>query len=311
MARALENILAKIPTRRQPIAIACHGQTVAHFPAAKKLGFTIQLGDPSRIAEATGLTVISNFRNGDMAAAGEGAPLSPRFHKFIAGARTGISIHNLGGISNLTYLGPKNLVVAFDTGPANVWIDAAAELVTGGKQKFDRNGNLARSAQPELRAVDRILKNKFFTRPPPKSTGRDDFPFSMLLDATRSRDAALVATATAITIESIARGYERFILKKNLPLNTIYFTGGGARNRFLLQLLRTRLGGIPVAPSTELGIDPHYLEANAFAYFGYLALQGQALGGAWTGVRGWAPPAHVTPGRAWPQIVRQLAREVL
>jgi anhydro-N-acetylmuramic acid kinase len=311
IARAIRSILAKIPDRILPEAIAFHGQTVAHFPAAKKLGFTTQLGDPSRITEATGLTVISNFREGDMAAGGEGAPLAPRFHKFIAGSRTGISIHNLGGISNLTYLGAKDLILAFDTGPANLWIDAAAELVTRGKQKFDRSGDLAGSAQPDLRAVDRTLKNNFFHRPPPKSTGRDDFPFSMLLDATGSRDASLVSTATTITVESMACAYETFILKKKLPLHTIYFSGGGARNRFLIESLRARLNGIRIASLTELGVDPHYVEANAFAYFGYLALQGRALGGGWTGVRDWAPPAHITPGRAWTQIVRQLAREAL
>src|SRR5205085_10140307 len=120
-------------------------------------------------------------------------------------------------------------------------------------------------------------------------------------NATKTRDASLVATATAITVESIARAYETFILKKNLPLHTIYFTGGGARNRFLIKSLRARLSEIRIAPLTELGSDPHYIEANAFAYFGHLALQGQPLGGAWTGVRNWAPPAHITPGRAWPR----------
>jgi anhydro-N-acetylmuramic acid kinase len=314
MARSIQNMLLRTPLWMRPDAIACHGQTVAHFPAAKKLGFTIQLGDPTRITEATGLSVISNFRDGDMAAGGEGAPLAPRFHKFIAGSRAGISIHNLGGISNLTYLGPKNLILAFDTGPANLWIDAAAELVTRGKQKFDHNGELARTArlQPGAnKTIAQILRDPFFRRPPPKSTGRDDFPFSKLSNATKTRDASLVATATAITVESIARAYETFVLKKNLPLHTIYFTGGGARNRFLIKSLRARLSEIRIAPLTELGIDPHYLEANAFAYFGHLALQGQALGGAWTGVRDWAPPAHITPGRAWPRIVQQLAREAL
>jgi 1,6-anhydro-N-acetylmuramate kinase len=94
-------------------------------------------------------------------------------------------------------------------------------------------------------------------------------------------------------------------------LHTIYFTGGGARNRFLIASIAARLSEIRIAPLTELGVDPHYVEANAFAYLGYHALQGQALGGAWTGAGDWAPPAHITPGRAWPQIVRQLAREAL
>jgi anhydro-N-acetylmuramic acid kinase len=313
IAGALQKILVETPSNLRPQAIASHGQTVAHFPAANKKGFTIQLADPSRIAEVTGLTVISNFRDGDMAAGGEGAPLAPRFHKFIAGSRTGISIHNLGGISNLTYLGPKNLILAFDTGPANLWIDAAAELVTRGRQKFDRNGVLARAGTAKLQlganiAIEKILRNKFFHRPPPKSTGRDGFPFQKLLQTTRARDASLIAIATRITVKSIAGAYENFILKKNLPLHTIYFTGGGAKNSFLLESLERRLPKIRIAPLTELGVDPHYLEANAFAYFGYLALQGHALGGPWTGVPVWAPPAHITPGRNWRQIVRQLAR---
>src|SRR5262249_8509422 len=151
---------------------------------------------------------------GDMAAGGEGAPLAPRFHKLIAGSRTGIAIHNLGGISNLTYLGPGNLIVAFDTGPGNLWIDAAAGLVTGARLRFDRNGLLAREGEADLAAVERILRDRFFRRPAPKSTGRDDFPFAKLLAATRARDVELVATATAITVESIARAYGDFILKR-------------------------------------------------------------------------------------------------
>jgi anhydro-N-acetylmuramic acid kinase len=291
----------------QPDAIACHGQTVAHFPQTRKLGFTLQLGDPARIAEATGLTVISNFRDGDMAAGGEGAPLAPRFHQMIASGRTGIAIHNLGGISNLTYLGPNGLILAFDTGPANLWIDAATELVTG--SKFDRGGALARKHEPDATAVQRILRDAFFRRRPPKSTGRDDFPFSKLLKATRARNGALVATATAITVESIARAYEDFILKKKLPLWEIYVSGGGARNSFLMESLRARFPSIRIGTLDELGIDARYLEANAFGYFGYLALKGHALGGSWTGVNGWAPPAHIIPGRNWPKIVQRLAVE--
>lgn len=305
MARALQKFLRG---RQRPDAIASHGQTVAHFPAAKKLGFTIQLGDPARIVEGTGLTVISSFRDGDMAAGGEGAPLAPRFHQLLARSFSGIAIHNLGGISNLTYIGRNNVVLAFDTGPANLWIDAATELVTCGKQRFDRDGTIARAHEPDLAAAERILADPFFARKPPKSTGRDDFPFSKLLKATRVRDGALVATATAITVESIARAYEGFILKRKLPLAAIHFSGGGARNKFLMERLRARLDGVRVGTVEELGIDGHYLEASAFAYFGFLALQSCPLGGPWTGTNGWAPPGRITPGRNWPQIVRQIAR---
>ncbi len=301
MGEVLARFIKTAPEK--PDAIACHGQTVAHFPAARAMGFTIQLGDASRIAQKTGLTVVSNFRDGDMAAGGEGAPLAPRFHKLIAGKRIGIAIHNLGGISNLTYLGPKNLALAFDTGPANLWIDAAA-----GDAHFDRDGKIARAHEPDLQGVEKILRDSFFSNAPPKSTGRDYFPFSKLLEVTTARAGDLVATATAITVESIARAYETFILKRGLPLEAIYFCGGGARNLFLLASLRRRIAGIHVGTLDELGIDARYLEANAFAYFGYIALQGFPLGGSWTGVNGWAPPAHIIPGRNWPRIVRQLSR---
>ena len=100
-------------------------------------------------------------------------------------------------------------------------------------------------------------------------------------------------------------------MKKKLRLTTIYFSGGGARNKFLMDSLRARLSGIRVADLAELGIDARYMEAHAFAYFGFLALQSCPLGGAWTGVRGWAPSAHVIPGRNWPQIVRRLAPEAV
>lgn len=291
---------AKFITGRRVDTIACHGQTVAHFPAS---GFTIQLADPTRIARATGLTTISNFRDGDMAAGGEGAPLAPRFHRFLLKNQSGVAIHNLGGISNLTYLGPGGLVLAFDTGPANLWIDAAAELVA--KKPFDRDGRLAASAAPDFQAVERILRRKFFSKAPPKSTGRDDFPFQALLEATRARDARLVATATAITVESIGRAYEKFILKRGHPLRAIQFAGGGARNRFLMHSLRRRLSAIEV---TTLKNDK-YIEAQAFAYFGFLALKGSALGGPWTGAAPNAPSAHIIPGKNWRRLVQKLSDE--
>jgi anhydro-N-acetylmuramic acid kinase len=294
----ITRILEKTLTTNSADVIACHGQTVAHFPAAKKLGFTLQLGDPSRIAEATGLTVISNFRDGDMAAGGQGAPLAPRFHQLIAPKSS--AIHNIGGISNLTYVG--DCTIAFDTGPGNVWIDAAAQLVS--QQPFDRDGKLAAHGQPAFNAVEQILRMEYFHRRPPKSTGRDDFPFQRLLDATADRDANLVSTATAIAVESIGRAYEQFILRKKLSLRAIYFSGGGARNAFLMAALRRRLSGIHVSTLDELSVDSRYVEAQAFAYFGYLALQGKALGGPWTGIPDWAPPAHIIPGRNWKNVQR-------
>jgi len=192
----------------KPDVIANHGQTVAHHP---ELGATLQLGDPARIAAATGLTVVSHFREGDMAARGQGAPLLPLIHGMLArklAPGSPIAIHNLGGISNLTYIpADQDRLLAFDTGPSNIWIDEAVSLATRGKRKFDSRGSLARKGKPDPRAVERILAMRYFRKRPPKSTGRDDFPFSLLRRATRARGADLVATATEVTIESIARAY--------------------------------------------------------------------------------------------------------
>ena len=301
--------------------IANHGQTVAHFPRGQNLGMTLQMGDATRIARATGLTVVSQFRDGDMAAGGQGAPLVPLFHQLlgqmISRQKGGIAIHNIGGISNFSYLHPDGRITAFDTGPGNVWIDAAAEIVTDGKAKMDRGGKLAAQGEVDTRALRKLLTHPYFAKNPPKSTGRDDFPFTQLVQEIALGGAAnkgrLVATATALTVESIARAYERWIIGKRLPLREIYVCGGGARNPTLMRGLAKRLPDIQVrdlgearlaSPATPL--DAQAIEAMAFAYFGFLAMHGQPVGGAWTGARGFAPPAHIVPGENWAALLRKL-----
>jgi anhydro-N-acetylmuramic acid kinase len=307
---ALSTIIKKHPPDARPDVIANHGQTVAHFPAAKRHGVTWQLGDPTRIARATGLTVVSRFRDGDMAAGGEGAPLAPGFHILLASVldptRLGIAIHNIGGISNLTYIGP-NEVIAFDTGPGNAWMDAATELATRGKSKFDRGGLLARQGSVDTRAVDVLMKNPFFKKAPPKSTGRDDFPFELFKSKTKTKGADLVATATAVTAESIAHAYENFILKKRLPLKAIYIAGGGAKNPALMDGLKNYMAPVQVMTLEEAGFDTQLVEAQAFAYFGFLSLLGQPVSGSWTGSQGFAPPGQITPGENWPDILATIS----
>jgi anhydro-N-acetylmuramic acid kinase len=294
----------------RPDVISLHGQTVAHFPAARARGTTLQLGAAARVARATGLTVVSSFRDGDLAAGGEGAPLVPHFHAMLAGSlgsgKGGVAIHNIGGISNLTYVGPGDRLLAFDTGPGNIWIDEAAVRVTRGRQRFDRDGRLAASAEPDLAAVARLLRHPFFRKAPPKSTGRDDFPFRLLERAHRGRGPSLVATATRLTVESIAHAYEAAILERGLPLRAVYLCGGGARNRHLVETLRARLPRVRLEPLSGRGLDPQLIEAQAFALFGYLSLQGRPLGGPWTGARGFGPPGQVTPGENWLRVLRLL-----
>lgn len=305
--------LARMLKNRPADVIANHGQTIGHFPATRGTGgVTLQSGDPTRIVAATGLTCVSHFRDGDMAVGGQGAPLVPLFHQLLAdklgGAEQGIAIHNIGGISNLTYLGPGDQVLAFDTGPGNAWIDAAVALVTRGRQKMDKGGKLALKGEPDAKAIDACLKHEFFSLKPPKSTGRDDFPFQLLLSKFKKRDHNLIATATWVTIESIANAYERFILKPELPLERIIICGGGAKNETLLEGLRVRLPGIEIESMEEAGWDPQAVEAQAFAYFGFLSLLGMPIGGPWTGAREYGPPGQITPGRNWTELLGKVSK---
>jgi anhydro-N-acetylmuramic acid kinase len=303
-------ILACLKGRPRPDLIANHGQTVSHFPND---GMTLQMGEPTRIARATGLTVACGFRSGDLAAGGQGAPLAPLFHRLIAQAlaspHESVAIHNLGGFSNLTYLGPRGRILAFDTGPANVWIDAAIEKATGGRRKFDEGGRMAAAGAPDARAVERALRHPFFVKKPPKSTGRDDFPISDFFRLTRARGADLVATATEIAARSIAEAYHDFILARRMPLDRVFFCGGGARNATLLTSVAEKLPQAMVQRLDRKGLDSQMIEPQAFAFFGFLALLGQPLGGAWTGVRGFGPPAHLIPGENWPELLAKL-REI-
>lgn len=299
-AHALEKLIQKHPEK--PEAIANHGQTLGHFPDEQ---ITIQMGNPFEIAKRTGLTTVSGFREGDLAANGQGAPLLPLYHRLLAdvlGHSSGIAIHNIGGISNLTYVSPSGEILAFDTGPGNVWIDAATEKVTKGKMKFDRDGKIALKGDVDTDAIEKLMKIPFLRKPAPKSTGRDDFPFELLLRASKRRTPSLVATALWFTAETIAQAYEKNIFAKKLPLQTLIICGGGAKNPSLLEAISMRLPDVEVISSTEAGIDPTGIESQGFAYFGFRSLLGLGSSGPWTGAQGWVPPASIIPGENWDQI---------
>jgi anhydro-N-acetylmuramic acid kinase len=321
----------------KPDLVANHGQTIAHFPSTslksrqKGQGVTWQMGDGARIALETGITVATRFRDGDLAAGGEGAPLAPAFHRLVAeslGAQTiqrGISIHNLGGISNLTYFGPKGECFAFDTGPANLWIDSACQILTGGKARYDRGGKLASQQSPNLETVELLLKHPYFKKPIPKSTGRDEFPVDLFLEALRKttrpgfkfqKDPSIVATATLLTVRSISEAYQNFILNRRLPLKQILLCGGGAKNQALLLGLQKSLPGVSIQDISSVGqeqglgfklkLDSQYIEAQAFAYLGYLSLFGEPVGGKWTGAISFGPPGHLIPGKNWKDLIKKI-----
>ena len=308
-AVSLKKLITKfgVDAAMKPQVIANHGQTIAHLPSAR---LTLQLGDPTLIAAATGLTVASCFREGDMAAGGQGAPLVPLFHRLLAHAlgeaSLGVAIHNIGGISNLTYIGPNGDILAFDTGPGGLWIDSAAELATQGRLKMDKGGRLAAKGRIDEDAVIRVLRHHYFKKAAPKSTSRDEFPFELLRSHTQAKGADLVATATAVTVESLAQAYEKTVLSKGRPLNAIYFCGGGANNPILMGWLQDRLGKVEVRRLTDAGFDGQLVEAQAFAFFGYLALMGSPLGGSWTGAKSFGPPAHIIPGENWAELLPTL-----
>ena len=308
--------------------IALHGQTVAHHPAHPprvQEGLTLQIGSPEAVAMATGLTVVSHFRDGDILAGGQGAPLVPAFqrewvrkHLPARAITRGVALHNIGGMSNLTYLGPGKRIIAFDTGPGNAWIDDATRIHTSGRYQFDRGGRIAAAHPVQRDIVEKLLRRKYFKLAPPKSTGRDEFPFELLLRSfgknTRAQSGELVSTATEVTAVSIIHSYERFILGAGLPLSQIILCGGGAFNPELSARIRTGMlkHGVKVHSIQDIlgsknESSATYLEAQAFAFFGFQAIHGVPIGGEWTGSRIFAPPGRITPGKNFPVLFSGLS----
>jgi anhydro-N-acetylmuramic acid kinase len=259
-------------------AIASHGQTVAHHP---ELRATLQIGDPSLIAERTGCTTVADFRPRDIAAGGEGAPLAPFFH-FAAFSNPGESrlALNLGGIANLTWLprgGRADDVIAFDVGPANALIDGVVAIFSEGRESMDRDGARARRGRVDEALLARLLDDEFLSRPPPKSTGRERYGTEQaeaLARESRSQgrtDDDLVATLVAFTAEAIARARRDFI---DGPVERLLVGGGGVENPALMDALGAALPGVPVAAFDEAGVPARAAEAMAFALMGRHALLG-------------------------------------
>lgn len=281
--------------------IGSHGQTIWHIPPACGLrGATLQLGDPSTIAERTGIPVVSDFRSRDVAAGGEGAPLVPwqdRVLFSLPGRRR--VLQNIGGIANLTWIPPKGEPVpllAFDTGPGNVLIDACVELASGGREMFDCDGHWAARGRIDEMLLAEVLAHPFFHRPPPKSTGREIFGRPYVEQIVRQRSpadeqawAGLAATLTAATARSIADAIRRWVLVRGV--DEVVVSGGGARNPVLVQMIRDALTPIPVLTGQSLGIDPDAKEAIAFA------------GLAWAFVHGIPGNVPEATGAAGPRVL--------
>jgi len=257
-------------------AIASHGQTVAHHP---EHGGSLQIGNPSVIAERTGCTVVADFRSRDLAAGGEGAPLAPFFHLAALAERgEARAALNLGGIANLTWL-PSDLdpasVVAFDVGPANALLDAAVAYATQGRERMDEGGLRAARGRVDAALLARLLDDEFLRRAPPKSTGRERYgraqAHALVDELGLARLDDLVATLLAFTVESVARACREHL--PSLPARLLV-GGGGAKNPRMSSLLAAALPGSRVEPFDAVGVPADAAEAMAFSLLGRNALLG-------------------------------------
>ncbi len=259
--------------------IGCHGQTIFHEGQGaqylgKKVASTFQIGESSVISERTGIDVISNFRERDMAAGGKGAPLVPYLDYLLLRHRgRGRVAVNIGGIANLTAIPPNtstDRVIAFDSGPGNMVIDQLVSRITSGRQLFDRDGAMAGSGQPDPKLLAKLLRDKYFRAKPPKTAGREQYGaefVTKLLDTELSSED-LIATATALTAESIATGIRNFVITE-MRVDEVFVSGGGTHNPTLMRMLRKALDPIPVMETTEMGLDVDAKEAIAFAVMAY------------------------------------------
>jgi anhydro-N-acetylmuramic acid kinase len=266
--------------------VGSHGQTIYHNPRGKRyskktIRSTLQIGEPSVIAQRLGITTVADFRPRDMAAGGEGAPLVP-YADYILFRHKKLSraVQNIGGIANMTFL-PRDCwqdeVVAFDTGPGNMVIDAIIRLISGNKRRFDSAGKIAAKGKINKRLLNEMLRHPFLKRRPPKTTGREEFGQSFSSDifekaSTKSiADNDIVATVTAFTAKSIAEAYRKFL--PELP-DQIILCGGGSRNKTLIEMLQGELPEAKFLTTDDFGINVDAKEAVSFAILALATIKG-------------------------------------
>ncbi len=271
----------KLVKKRSDVsAIGAHGQTVYHDPEKKQ---TLQIGEGSKIAALTNIVTVSDLRAADTAYGGEGAPLLPIYHRrlFSKYEKQGVAVHNLGGISNYTYIGPKGQLFALDTGPANCFMDGAIQSLSKGKIRFDADGELAKNGKMRKEVFDFFTSQKeiekFRKKSAPKSTGRELFSPKVLEQLQKSVNLSqedLLCSLTHYTVELIAESYRREIVEKKLPLKKVILAGGGSKNHFLISLLQKEFPKVSFVTMEEEGWSSQALESQAFAFYALCALRG-------------------------------------
>ena len=262
--------------------VGCHGQTLYHQGEAapflgRRLAATWQTGEGALVAARVGVPVVSDFRPADMAAGGKGAPLVP-FLDFLLyrDSLAGRIVQNIGGIANSTAIpasASPNEVVAFDTGPGNMLIDAVTDQLFG--KVFDRDGRIAGSGAVLDPVISEVMRGSFFRRKPPKTAGREEFGREFAQDFVRrcgrvdKRD--IVSTATALTARSIADALRRFVIHRTVSYRDFIVSGGGASNPTLMAMLANELRplGLQIRSSDEFGLPSEAKEAAAFALLAF------------------------------------------
>ena len=268
--------------------IGSHGQTIYHIPSGRKfksdlIRSTLQIGEPSVIAEMTGITTVAAFRPRDIACGGQGAPLVPfadyllfrhkRYHR---------ALQNIGGISNVTFIpagGRLDDILAFDCGPGNMIIDAIVSIITQGRSNFDRNGAMSERGRISDALLKKFLRHPFFRLQPPKTTGRETFgqaysqKFYQAGVSMGLSSVDIVATATALTAAAIADSYKNFL--PVMPYQVI-LCGGGARNRSLVKMLEQKLTPARIMTTDKFGISSDAKEAVSFALLAWATIKGIA-----------------------------------
>jgi anhydro-N-acetylmuramic acid kinase len=272
--------------------VGFHGHTILHRPAEHR---TWQIGDGALLARLTGIDVVADFRSADVAAGGEGAPLAPLYHAALAAELPKpIAVLNLGGVGNVTWIGPgvdsgSDEILAFDTGPGNALIDDWVRRHTGQAADFD--GALARAGRVSAAHVARFLALPFFDRKPPKSLDRDDFQDCIPQDLSLADGAATLTEMTAAAVMAATRHFPS-------PAREWLVCGGGRHNPALMAAL-ARLLGVPVRPVETVGWNGDALEAQAFAYLAVRSVLGLPL--SLPSTTGVASP--VCGGRLFPAAV--------
>lgn len=284
VAEAINALLKKLGLKPSDItALGSHGQTIRHCPHE---GFTWQLDDPSRLAALTGIDVIADFRSADVARGGEGAPLTPLFHREILGSASEVRyVLNIGGICNLTVINTdKSVITGFDTGPGNTLMDLVCRKKL--ELSYDKDGLHASKGIVDSSLLERLLAHTYLALPAPKSTGRETFNEDTIHDALVNAHSseeidALIATLAAFTVEATVREIIRLhaTLDRKDVTHRLILCGGGAFNPVLREGFRKALAplGMEVNLSSEFGVSEQYLEAEAFAYFASLFCRRQSV----------------------------------